>query len=70
MTKQVKTCLDKLRREEPKSRNHSIGDGEAKQKGTEKGQNVRLEHIRKDMLIFNKFIIYLYSMDLNKKINI
>ena len=47
MTKQVKTCLDKLRREEPKSRNHSSDDGETKQKWTKKGQKAWPEHVRK-----------------------
>lgn len=48
MTKQVKICLDKPRREEPKSRNHSSDDGKTKQKWTKKGQKARLEHVRKD----------------------
>ena len=48
MTKQVKTCLDKLRREEPKSRSHTSDDGEAKQKWTKKGQRAKLEYVCKD----------------------
>lgn len=48
MTKQVKTCLGNLRREEPKIRSHISDHGESKQKWTNKGQRARLELVCKD----------------------